>query len=444
MAAGTTGGSQLAPAHRFRCVLFLLALLRPMPRERPLPRPLRRGARPPLPHAEPSRSPWRRCHPRSMSARHERGGPAPGPLSLLARRFLLEEPPRSDVATNVFYGGYGHLVADLGVDGSPITHRYADVGDGPTAVLAPEEEVSGLGSTVDRGPVAHLAARRVGQGDAELLEDEHRETGAVLGLEGNAGCGRREPVRGPQVLLRHGEHVVAGTTYPTSTSAATDARSGSRGARRSVGGRSCVCAVAPTASPGGFRTGSRSTRRCAGGCACFGGTLLGRPLLSGLLLSGLLLSGLFRSGLLCGGCARGSTGLGTFGGAFFCRLLLGPPLGSHPGGLALGGGLFRGGLFYRGAPGCPLGLTLGLLPRGLPLGGPLGGELGLPLGFLTGFLLSGHPGHPDGLALGGGLLCGLLRRFSCGLPLGGALLREPLCPLGGGLCGGLTLGGGLF
>src|SRR5215203_1523334 len=369
MAAGTTGGSQLASAHRFRCVLFLLALLRPMPRERPLPRPLRRGARPPLPHAEPSRSPWRRCHPRSMSARHERGGPAPGPLSLLTRRFLLEEPPRSDVATNVTYGGRGHLVADLGVDGSPIAHGYADVGDDPAAVLAPEEEVSGLGSTVDRGPVAHLAARRVGQGDAELLENEHRETGAVLGLEGNAGCGRREPVGGPQVLLRHGEHVVAGTTYPTAASAA---RSGSRGARRSVGGRSCVCAVAPTASPGGFRTGSRSTRRCAGGCAGFGGTLLGRPLLSGLLLSGLLLSGLLLSGLLCGGCARGSTGPGTFGGAFFCRLLLGPPLGSHPGGLALGGGLFRGGLFYRGAPRreplCPLG---GGLCGGLTLGGGL-------------------------------------------------------------------------
>src|SRR5215212_8404594 len=322
MAAGTTGGSQLAPAHRFRCVLFLLALLRPMPRERPLPRPLRRGARPPLPHAEPSRSPWRRCPPRSMSARHERGGPAPGLLSLLTRRFLLEEPPRSDVATNVTYGGRGHLVADLGVDGSPIAHGYADVGDDPAAVLAPEEEVSGLGSTLDRGPVAHLAARRVGQGDAEFLEDEHRETGTVLGLEGNAGCGRREPVGGPQVLLRHGEYVAArAAAYPTT--AASGARSGSRGARCGAGG-GCVCAVAPTASPGGFRTGSRSTRRRAGGSAglgTFGGAFFCR------LLLGPLLSGLFRGGLLGGCCAGGSTGLGTFGGAFFCRLLLGPLLG---------------------------------------------------------------------------------------------------------------------
>jgi hypothetical protein len=78
------------------------------------------------------------------------------PLSL---PYSLKKPPRPDVASNVVYAGDGHLVMDLSVDGSPIAHGYADVGDVSTAVLAPEEQVSRLGSTVDRSPVAHLPTR---------------------------------------------------------------------------------------------------------------------------------------------------------------------------------------------------------------------------------------------------------------------------------------------
>src|SRR5215211_6191950 len=52
------------------------------------------------------------------------------PLSLpLGQRDSLEEPPRPDVAIYVVYAGDGHLVMDLGVDGSPVAHGYADVGD---------------------------------------------------------------------------------------------------------------------------------------------------------------------------------------------------------------------------------------------------------------------------------------------------------------------------
>ncbi len=195
-----------------------------------------------------------------------------------------------------------------------------------------------------------------------------------------------------------------------------------------------------------MRAGSRCAGRCAGfgtfgglltggstrGCAGLGGACL----LPGFCpLLGTPFGCLFCCGLLTGGSTRGCAGLGAFGGAFF-----GTPLGCQPGGLALGGCLFRRGLLYRGTPGCSLGLTLCLFPRSLSLGGTLGGELGLPLGFLPGFL----PGQPGGLPLGGCLFGGLLRRFPGGLSLGGALFGEPLCPLGGCLCGGLALGGCLF
>ena len=141
-----------------------------------------------------------------------------------------------------------------------------------------------------------------------------------------------------------------------------------------------------------------------------------------------------------GGSACGSTGFGTLGDAFFGSPV-GPPLGCQPGGLALCGGLFRGGLLYLGSTGCQLGLTLCLLPGGLPLCGTLGGELGLSLGFLSGFL----PGSLRGCQPGGLALCGsLLRRFPGGLALCGAPFCEPLRPLGGGPCGGLTLGGSPF
>ena len=81
-------------------------------------------------------------------------------LSLPAgQRDALEEPPRPYIASYVVYAGDSYLVTDLGVDGSPVAHGYADVGDVSAAVLAPEEQVSRLGSTVDRGPVAHLPTR---------------------------------------------------------------------------------------------------------------------------------------------------------------------------------------------------------------------------------------------------------------------------------------------
>src|SRR5215212_4632709 len=87
-------------------------------------------------------------------------GPSWISLSLpIGQRDSLEEPPRPNVAIYVVYAGDGHLVMNLGVDGSPVAHGYADVGDVSAAVLAPEEQVSRLGSTVDRGPVAHLPTR---------------------------------------------------------------------------------------------------------------------------------------------------------------------------------------------------------------------------------------------------------------------------------------------
>src|ERR671912_2023715 len=86
-------------------------------------------------------------------------GPYWTSLSRFGQRGSLEEPPSPNVAIYVVYAGDGHLVMDLGVDGSTVAHSYADVGDVSTAVLAPEEQVSRLGSTVDRGPVAHLPTR---------------------------------------------------------------------------------------------------------------------------------------------------------------------------------------------------------------------------------------------------------------------------------------------
>ncbi len=72
---------------------------------------------------------------------------------------VLEEPPCPNVTAYVVDAGNGHLVADLGVNGSSVAHGYTDVGDLSAAVLAPEEQVSRLGSTLDRGPVAHLPTR---------------------------------------------------------------------------------------------------------------------------------------------------------------------------------------------------------------------------------------------------------------------------------------------
>src|SRR5215217_7777123 len=80
-----------------------------------------------------------------------------------ARRVPLEKPPRPNVAVNVVYVGDGHFTnpnnVARGVDGSPVAHGYADVGDVSAAVLAPEEQVSRLGGTVDRRTVAHLPTR---------------------------------------------------------------------------------------------------------------------------------------------------------------------------------------------------------------------------------------------------------------------------------------------
>jgi hypothetical protein len=64
-------------------------------------------------------------------ARHERGRPVLWTsLSLPAgQRDSLEEPPRPYIASYVVYAGDSYLVTDLGVDGSPVAHGYADVGD---------------------------------------------------------------------------------------------------------------------------------------------------------------------------------------------------------------------------------------------------------------------------------------------------------------------------
>jgi hypothetical protein len=66
-------------------------------------------------------------------------GPNRTSLSLLfgQRNYSLEKPPRPYVAGYVVYAGDGHLIMDLGVDGGPVTHGYADVGNVSTAVLAP-------------------------------------------------------------------------------------------------------------------------------------------------------------------------------------------------------------------------------------------------------------------------------------------------------------------
>src|SRR5215213_4644403 len=118
--------------------------------------------------------PIRRCsspvatnHADSSTARRtpdtREGGPYWTFLSRLpfGQRNSLEEPPRPNVAIYVVYAGDSHLVMDLGVDGGPVTHGYADVGDVSAAILAPEEQVSRLGSTVDRDPIAHLPTWRI-------------------------------------------------------------------------------------------------------------------------------------------------------------------------------------------------------------------------------------------------------------------------------------------
>src|SRR3712207_200178 len=95
-------------------------------------------------------------------------------------RTALQEPPRPDVTAHVIYAGDGHLAGVVrSVDGRPVAHGYTHVGDGPAAVLTPEEQVSGPGGTADRSAVAQLPARGIRQGDAQLPEDEHREAGAV-------------------------------------------------------------------------------------------------------------------------------------------------------------------------------------------------------------------------------------------------------------------------
>src|SRR5687768_16985982 len=94
--------------------------------------------------------------PGERQRRERKARTGPPPSLPVYQRDSLEKPPRPYVAGYLVYAGDGHLIMDLGVDGSPVAHGYADVGDVSAAVLAPEEQVSGLGSTVDRGPVAHL------------------------------------------------------------------------------------------------------------------------------------------------------------------------------------------------------------------------------------------------------------------------------------------------
>src|SRR5829696_367982 len=323
-----------------------------------------------------------------------------GPPSLTTRRpvgTLLEEPSRSHVATYVVYAGDGHLTGVVGgVDGRTVAHGYADVGDGPATVLAPEEQVSRLGSTADRGTVAHLPPRSIGQGDAELLEDQHREAGAVLGLESCAGSRWREHVGGSQVLLRHGEHVVARTTHPTPATTGARSGRGGRSIRCRVGRGQRFSAALATAAPPGVLRASRCARRSTGRCAGLGGAFFGTP------LGGFLRGGFLRGGFLRGG-ACGSTGL---------SLAFGTPLGG-----LLRGGFLRGGFLRGGACGST-GLSLAF---GTPLGGLLRG------GFLRGGFLRG--GACGSTGLGGAFF---------GTPVGG-LLRGSF--LRGGACGstGLSL-----
>src|SRR5215212_11006121 len=180
--------------------------------------------------------------------------------SPLARHTPLENPPRPHVTVYVVDGGDRHFTGVVGgVDGGSVAHGYAHVGEVPAAVLAPEEQVSGLWGTADRDTVAHLPARGIGQRDAELLEDQHREAGAVLVLECGAGSRRREHVGGSHVLLGHGENVGARSTHSTTADSRT--RSGSRCTRTGRGRRGSVVPIAPSrVSRGGSRGAGGSTR----------------------------------------------------------------------------------------------------------------------------------------------------------------------------------------
>ena len=367
------------------------------------------------------------------------------------------------------------------MDGSPVTHGYADVGDVPTSVLAPEEQVSGLGSTSDRGAVAHLPTRGIGQRDAELLVNQHGEAGAVLVLVSNAWPRRGKLVRGSHVIHRHTDHIFAHTTHRAPT---RRRRAGRRCTGRGRGG-----SVVPTATSGVSRSGGRSTGgrarrsagRSAGGRARFGSQRLPPGVTLGRLLRGSSARGGAGFGCplggtlfspLCGGSARRCTGLGgtlfspligplcglfrvggNSGGARFGSLFgfpggglpLGAAFGGTPGGGALRCGLLSGGLLYSGALGGTLGLPVSAAFGGAAFGGALGGALGLPLRLFPGFL-PGSPllGQPGGLRRGLLLRCGLLRRFPGRLALGGALLGETPGLRGGGLRGGLTVSSGLL
>src|SRR4028118_1403631 len=101
------------------------------------------------------------------------------------------------------------------VDGGPVAHGYADVGDHPAAVLAPEEQVAGYRGPADGAAVAHLSARRVGKRYAELAEDGHRKARAVHHLEGHAALHAAEHVWRAQVPLALGDHVSPGAAGPT-------------------------------------------------------------------------------------------------------------------------------------------------------------------------------------------------------------------------------------
>src|SRR5215211_8343420 len=106
----------------------------------------------------------------------------------------LEQPSRAHVARDGVYGSLGDDALVVGgVYGRPVARSYADVGD-TTAALGPEEQVARGRLAPDRGAIAPLSGRRIGQRDAELGVDQHRVAGAVLSDVDLTGSRRREHV----------------------------------------------------------------------------------------------------------------------------------------------------------------------------------------------------------------------------------------------------------
>src|ERR671927_925491 len=120
-------------------------------------------------------------HPRPSIFEAKGGGPNRG-LHLRSTPLLvgLEEPLCAHIAREIFHGGYGdvHIVI-RGVDDVPVAVGYTDVGRCAAAVLAEEDQVTGLGRPYDRRAHGPLSGWRVWQRNAELRVDRRRKGGAV-------------------------------------------------------------------------------------------------------------------------------------------------------------------------------------------------------------------------------------------------------------------------